>query len=181
MDSENLVSKLSCHVCYHLLDSPLLEGSFVESHGVQAFKSKSENASFSIFDSLLPVCVRLEVFLKFLLLLQVIFLTLINKKAMTVDLWLINPLNAWVRQLIRVNVHECWLKVEFNPTVSKVFLLFLPSGIEWRLLHILLRLIVVLELHLLEMGNFSIHFTFLSANVFLFNVLSVLLKLYLGS
>ena len=100
---------------------------------------------------------------------------------MTVDLWLINPLNAWVRQLIRVNVHECWLKVEFSPTVSKVFLLFFPSGIEWRLLHILLRLIVVLELHLLEMGNFSIHFTFLSANVFLFNVLSVLLKLYLGS
>ena len=97
MDSKDLVSKLGSHVCYHLLDSPLLKGSFVESHGVKAFERKSENASFSIFDSLLPVGVRLKVFLKFLLLLQVIFLALINKKAMTVDFWLVYPPNARVR------------------------------------------------------------------------------------
>lgn len=97
MDSEYLVSKLGCHVCYHLLDSPLLESSFVEGHSVKAFESKSENASFSVFDSFLAVCMTLKVFLKFLLLLQVIFLALINKKTMAVDLWLINPLNAWIR------------------------------------------------------------------------------------
>lgn len=67
MHSKHLISELLSHVFDHLFDSPLLEGSLVEGDSVEAFESKSENASLTVFDSLLAISVRLKVFLEFLL------------------------------------------------------------------------------------------------------------------
>ena len=78
MDSEDLVAEFFCHILNHFLNSSFFEGSFIESNGFKTFESKAENASFSIFYSLLAVGMRLEVLFKFLLLLEVIFLAFID-------------------------------------------------------------------------------------------------------
>lgn len=115
-----------------------------------------------------------------MLLQEIILFSFFDQKRLAVDLRLVHPLDAWINQLIWVDINEIGLEIELSPAFLKFFLLLLPSRVEWWLLYILLWLIVVLELNFLKMGNFCISFTFLTTNVLFFNVFSVLSKVCLS-
>jgi hypothetical protein len=52
--------------------------------------------------------VRFKVFLELLLLLEVVALAFLYQNAIAVDVWLVNPLDAGVWQLVGVNVDTFW-------------------------------------------------------------------------
>jgi hypothetical protein len=78
MDSKHLVAEFFSHILDHFLNSSFFECSIIKSNGFKTFESKTENASFSIFYSLLAIGVRLEILFKLLLLLEVVLLTFID-------------------------------------------------------------------------------------------------------
>ena len=78
VDTKNLVSEFLCIFFNHFFNSALLKGSFIKSNGIKALESKSENASLTILDSLLAIRVGLEVFLEFLLFVEISVLTFLN-------------------------------------------------------------------------------------------------------
>lgn len=79
MHSENLIAKFPCHVLNHFLGPSIFENLFVHRNNILLFEGKAGDTVFTLFNSTLTVDVRFKIFLKLLLIIQVIFLSLVKK------------------------------------------------------------------------------------------------------
>jgi len=127
MDSKNLISKFNSIFFNHFFNSPLLEHSSVHCDSIQAFECKSQYACLSVFNSSLTISMVFEVFLKFLLIFEIIHLSFFMQKTFSVSFWLINPLDSRVNQLIRIVVLIIWLKIGLLSCFNMFIFQLLPS------------------------------------------------------
>lgn len=172
--SQDLVAKLLGHVLDHFFGPPFFQNLFIHSHHILLLEGETGDAVLPLFDPSLAVHVCSHIFLELFLILQVVFLPLLEEQASCVNIWFINPFDCWVRKFFRVDVDENLVEATLTPLQPALFLDLLPGSSVSGILNELLRLVVIFECELLDLSHLGVSCQFLLPDVLPFGCLAMI-------